>query len=122
MNLTLTDDIRTRLMNVYVTLKSWPDVRDVLRVLKEQHMRLAFLSNMTKMMLDANIRSAGLDGVFDEIISSDAIQSTSRTRAFINLACTLSISSESKYCSSRLPVGTPPVRLPSATPHLGVIG
>lgn len=75
LNLVLTDEIRARLMNVYMTLTAWPDVRNVLHTLKDQDMRVAFLSNMTKTMLDANVRSAGLDGMFDAVISSDAIHS-----------------------------------------------
>lgn len=75
MNLALTDDIRTRLMNAYLTLKAWTDVPNTIQALKARHLRLAFLSNMTRTMLDANISSARLDGVFDEVISSDNIHS-----------------------------------------------
>jgi 2-haloacid dehalogenase len=75
LKLPLTDVARTRLMNTHLMLKAWPDVRNVLHLLKEQDIRLAFLSNMTGAMLEANIRSAGLDGFFEEVISSDQIHS-----------------------------------------------
>ena len=42
--------------------------------MKSAGLRLAFLSNMTRAMLDANIRSAGLDGMFDEVLSTDRIR------------------------------------------------
>jgi len=65
---------RDRLMNAYVSLKAWPDVTEALAALKSAGLRLAFLSNMTRAMLDANIRSAGLVGMFDEVLSTDPIR------------------------------------------------
>lgn len=75
LKLPLTGDVRARLMKAYLTLKAWPDVPKALHLLKQRGIRLGFLSNMTKAMLEANIHSAGLDRLFDEIISSDQIRS-----------------------------------------------
>jgi 2-haloacid dehalogenase len=62
---------RDRLMNAYLELKTWPDVVPVLSALKRSGIRLAFLSNFTPKMLDGCIRSAGLDGMFEPVLSTD---------------------------------------------------
>ena len=65
---------RREVMAGYAELKAWPDVPAGLAALKGAGLRLAFLSNMTPAMLDAAVRSAGLDGMFDASLSTDAIQ------------------------------------------------
>ena len=62
-----------RLMGAYLTLKAWPDVAAALHKLKDAGLRLGFLSNFTADMLQANIRSAGLDRLFDPILSTDRV-------------------------------------------------
>lgn len=62
---------RSRLMNAYLELKTWPDVFPALNILRDAGLRLAFLSNFTPGMLDANIKSAGLVGVFEDVLSTD---------------------------------------------------
>jgi 2-haloacid dehalogenase len=42
-----------------------------LEALRSKGYRLAFLSNFTAKMLDANIRSAGLEGMFEAVVSTD---------------------------------------------------
>jgi len=71
LKLDLRPDDRRRLMNTYFELKPWPDVVSALRTLKNSGLRLAFLSNFTRDMLDANVRSAGLDGMFERVLSTD---------------------------------------------------
>jgi 2-haloacid dehalogenase len=75
LKLRLSTDARAQLMHAWMNLKAWPDVSGALHALKQRGIRLAFLSNMTRRMLDTNIASAGLDGMFDEVISSDQIRS-----------------------------------------------
>ena len=65
---------RDQLMNAYLELKTWPDVVPALRALKKSGVRLAFLSNFTVKMLDACIRSAGLDGMFEHVLSTDQVK------------------------------------------------
>jgi 2-haloacid dehalogenase len=60
-----------QLMNAYLELKPWPDVEPALMSLKNSGFRLAFLSNFTPYMLDANIAGAGLAGLFDHVLSTD---------------------------------------------------
>lgn len=63
-----------RLMGAYLNLKPWPDAPDALHKLKGSGIKLAFLSNFTAAMLDANIKGSGLDGLFDQVLSTDAAQ------------------------------------------------
>jgi len=63
-----------RLMNAYLELNVWPDVIPALRSLKNSGLQLAFLSNFTPRMLDANIRHSGLDGIFAHALSTDQVK------------------------------------------------
>jgi len=61
-------------MNAYLELKTWPDAVPALAALKKSGYRLAFLSNFTSAMLDANIRHSGLEGLFEDALSTDALK------------------------------------------------
>jgi 2-haloacid dehalogenase len=74
-NLELTAATRDALMNEYLALKAWPDVPQALTRLKRSGQKLAFLSNATTRILESGIRNSGLDGIFDQVISTDRIQS-----------------------------------------------
>jgi 2-haloacid dehalogenase len=74
LDLELTAAKKARLMQGYLELEVWPDVPSSLRTLKEAGARLAFLSNMTSAMLNKGIEKAGLEGVFEHVLSTDAIQ------------------------------------------------
>jgi len=74
LNLDITDEQRKVLVKGYLGMKAWPDVLPVLSKLKEKGIRLAFLNNFTPAMLDANIRSAGLEGFFEHRLSTDNVQ------------------------------------------------
>jgi 2-haloacid dehalogenase len=71
LRLELTDEKRAQLMQAYLTMKAWPDVPPALGTLKQSGIRLALLSNMTSKMLNANIASAGLEGTFEAVLSTD---------------------------------------------------
>jgi len=62
---------RDELMNAYLEMKAWPDVLPALTSLRSSGFRLAFLSNFTSRMLEANIKSAGLSGLFEHSLSTD---------------------------------------------------
>jgi 2-haloacid dehalogenase len=68
----ITPQQHDRLVAAHLQLKTWADVIPALDEIKGRGMRLAFLSNFTPGMLDACIRTAGLEGIFDEVISTDA--------------------------------------------------
>jgi 2-haloacid dehalogenase len=71
LSLELSLEKRDKLMRAYLELKPRPDVPAALASLKQSGFRLAFLSNFTRAMLDANIESAGLAGRFEQILSTD---------------------------------------------------
>src|SRR5215472_3137307 len=71
LKLELSAEKRERLMSAHLNLKAWPDVPPALSAFKKSGLRLAFLSNFTQLMLQANIKSAGLSGIFDDVISTD---------------------------------------------------
>jgi 2-haloacid dehalogenase len=74
LKLDLPAEKRQRLLGAYLTLKPWPDVPPALGMLLEAGIRLAFLSNFTPRMLDACIRGAGLDGRFEQVLSTDRLK------------------------------------------------
>jgi len=74
LQLELTPDKRAQLMQAYLGLKTWPDVPSALRSLQEAGIRLAFLSNMTAKMLEAGITNAGLEGIFEHVLSTDQVR------------------------------------------------
>lgn len=74
LKLELTPDKRKSLMQAYLELKAWPDVPAALGTLKQQGLKLVFLSNMTMAMLETGIKTAGLPGVFDRVLSTDQIK------------------------------------------------
>ena len=68
-----TPGLRERLMRLYLTLDAYPEAGGVLRALKAKGMRLAILSNGTPEMLAAAVASAGFDGLFEAVLSVEAV-------------------------------------------------
>lgn len=62
------------LVHALVDLVPWPDAPAALAALREEGLRLAFLSNMTEGMLRNGIRKAGLTGVFEHVLSADRVR------------------------------------------------
>lgn len=67
-------ELRQKLLDAYFHLDCYPEVPAVLKSLKAEGARLAILSNGSPKMLEAAVKSAALDGIFDEIFSVDAIR------------------------------------------------
>jgi 2-haloacid dehalogenase len=74
LKLDMTPEKHGQLMQAYLTLKAHPDVPPALETLRRQGIRLGFLSNMTEAMLHAATRSAGLDSLFEQVLSTDRVQ------------------------------------------------
>ena len=72
MKLELTSERKQRLLNAYLHLAPWPDTADTLRRLKESGIRVIALANFSPRMLQANAQNAGLTGLFDALLSTDA--------------------------------------------------
>ena len=74
LGLDLTPQRRDRLMDAYLTLAAFPDVRPGLEALKARGVKLAILSNGEPRMLEAAARSAGIDTLLDTIISVEEVK------------------------------------------------
>jgi 2-haloacid dehalogenase len=74
LHLDLAAPARARLMAAHLELKAYPEAMSALRSLKEAGHRLAFLANLTPMMLRAGIQKSGLDGMFDALLSTDRVK------------------------------------------------
>ena len=74
LELDLTDARRARLMDAYLSLEAFPDVRPGLEALRARGVRLAILSNGEPRMLEAAARSAGIDTLLDTIISVEEVK------------------------------------------------
>ncbi|MBI5898593.1 MAG: haloacid dehalogenase type II [Rhodocyclales bacterium] len=65
--------LRARLMDLYLRLGAYPDVPAMLATLKARGLKLAILSNGSPAMLAAVVRNAGLEGVFDAVLSVEEV-------------------------------------------------
>lgn len=65
--------LRAHLLDLYRRLDPFAEVPDILRALKGQGVPLAILSNGSAGMLAEAVTSAGLDGVFDAVLSVDDV-------------------------------------------------
>jgi 2-haloacid dehalogenase len=70
--LTLSNEQHERLVDACSELEPWPDARNALRDWKNAGLRLAPLSNYSPVMLERLVSRAGLAGMWDALISSDA--------------------------------------------------
>ena len=65
---------RERLMDLYRSLDCFPEVPGVLRALRGAGFGAAILSNGSPEMLDNAVEGAGLGGLFDAVLSVDAVR------------------------------------------------
>jgi 2-haloacid dehalogenase len=72
--LELTTDREERLMNQYRHLSAFPENKEVLAALKGKGVVTGILSNGDPEMLGIAIRSAGLEGLLDHVLSVDAVR------------------------------------------------
>jgi 2-haloacid dehalogenase len=73
LELGLTADKKKRLMDAYLVLTAFPDVKPGLEMLRKKGVRLAILSNGEPKMLQAAAQSAGISGLLDAIISVEDV-------------------------------------------------
>jgi 2-haloacid dehalogenase len=65
--------LRNDLIAAYQRLDAYPEVKPTLMALRDKGARLAILSNGTRRMLQDAIAGAGLEGVFEAILSVDDV-------------------------------------------------
>lgn len=74
LHLPLTKAQHEQLMDMYRTLPAWPDVPETLAELRKRHIRVAFLSNFSAAMLDANLAAAKLADYFEPHLTTDRVK------------------------------------------------
>ena len=74
LKLDLRPETELQLMNQYRHLSAFPENRDVLRALQARGIKTGILSNGDPEMLGIAVRSAGLDGLLDYVISVDSVR------------------------------------------------
>ena len=74
LQLDLTAEKKKQLMDAYLSLAAFPDVKPGLEALKKQGLKLAILSNGEPKMLEAAAKSAGVRDLLDEIISVEEVK------------------------------------------------
>lgn len=65
--------LRSRLMNLYLTLDAFPEVPDMLKRLKAAGLKTAILSNGAPQMLEAAVRNAKIGPLLDAVLSVEAV-------------------------------------------------
>lgn len=65
--------LREDLIGAYMNLDCYPDVPETLRRLRDRGLRLAVLSNGSPPMLESAVKSAGLEELFDHVLSVEAV-------------------------------------------------
>jgi 2-haloacid dehalogenase len=70
----LTPEQRDRLMQGFLEMQAHPDVLPGLKALRAAGVRLGFLSNLTERMLRSAVTGAGLDGLFEQFLSTDRVR------------------------------------------------
>ena len=79
--------LRARLMDLYLTLRAYPEVPETLKRLKTAGMKLAILSNGTPAMLKAAADHAGIADLFDAVLSVEEVQVYKPHPSVYRLAC-----------------------------------
>jgi 2-haloacid dehalogenase len=74
LKLDLTLDAQNMLMSEYAKLKAFPENLPVLQQLKAMGLKLAILSNGNPQMLDSAVEASGMRGIFNHILSVDAVK------------------------------------------------
>lgn len=62
-------------MQAYFRLTAFPETKAVLRALQDLKFPIAILSNGEPALLAALVKNAGMDGIFDHLLSADSVQS-----------------------------------------------
>jgi len=75
-----------RLMNQYASLSAFPENLSALRALKAAGLPLGILSNGNREMIEVSVRSAGMTGLFDHLLSAQDVDTFKTTATIYALA------------------------------------
>jgi len=65
--------MKNELLNLYKVLSLYPEVKEVLKKLKEKKHKLAILSNGTPALLNELVKSNNLENIFDDLFSVEEV-------------------------------------------------
>jgi 2-haloacid dehalogenase len=65
--------LRDEIMALYLKLEAYPDVVEALQAVRNQSKRTAILSNGSPSMLDSAVRHAGVEKLFDAVLSVEDV-------------------------------------------------
>ncbi|MBS1597235.1 MAG: haloacid dehalogenase type II [Bacteroidetes bacterium] len=85
-DINLSENDKNSILKKYETITVWPDVIPALELLKKENIKLGFLSNMTKKMLDQGIQNSNTKDFFDFVISTDEKQTYKPSPAAYQMA------------------------------------
>jgi 2-haloacid dehalogenase len=74
LKLHLTNEKHHQLMRSFLRFRAWPDAHAALKHLRASGIRMVLLSNFTEAMLNAGVRSCGLQGIFERHLSTDMVR------------------------------------------------
>ena len=86
LELALTPELEARLMNQYSSLSAFPENLQALRDMKAAGLALAILTNGNRDMIEVSVRSSGMTGLFDHLLSSQAVETFKTMDAIYALA------------------------------------
>ena len=66
-------NMRSELLNLYKILNTFPEVKEVLKNLKEKKYKISILSNGTPDLLDRLVKSNNIEKMFDDIFSIEKV-------------------------------------------------
>lgn len=78
--------LRDEIMALYLKLDAYPDVKEALQAVRAKNRRTAILSNGSPSMLDSAVRSAGLEKLFDLVLSVEDVGIYKPSRRVYRLA------------------------------------
>ena len=78
--------LRQRLMDLYLRLNTYPEVKDTLRQLQQRGIRRAILSNGAPTMLKSAADNAGITSLLDAILSVEEVQTFKPNPAVYQIA------------------------------------
>ena len=66
--------MKSELLDLYKVLSPYPEVKEVLKKLKEKEYRLAILSNGTPALLNELVKNNNLENIFDNLFSVEEVE------------------------------------------------
>lgn len=85
MVLPMTPELEARLMKQYSSLSPFPENLAALRAMKAAGLPLGILTNGNRDMIELSVKSAGMTGLFDHLLSSQAVETFKTTAPIYDL-------------------------------------